>query len=260
MNDKNNKYSNNQEHPNTPPFPYFPGKEQVRSYKRGMQISLYDFYIIDEIGEPEKYLDMIHTLNTAEPHDTVFIHINSRGGDLYTTVQILAAMNSTQARTVTTLEGQACSAATFIFLAGDTKMVNPNCTFMIHNYSQTTAGKGNEVVQHIGYMNDYFNRLAKDIYQDFLTDKELSTVIAGTDLWMHSHEVVERLAANEHEFLYTGEDLNLDVEPEVEIGSDADVKVGQKAVVRPTNRKKPTKKTATKKTTKKGSKKASKKK
>jgi ATP-dependent protease ClpP protease subunit len=252
MNKNNNKYSNNQEQPNTQnPFPLFQGKEQVRSYKRGMQVSLYDFYIIDEIGEPEKYMDMIHTLSTAEPHDTIFIHLNSRGGDLYTTVQILAAMNSTQAKTVTTLEGQACSAATFIFLAGDMKIVNPNCTFMIHNYSQTTAGKGNEVIQHIGYMNEYFNKLATDIYSHFLTKEELDTVIAGTDLWMHSHEVTERLATYDHEFIYTGEDLSLELEPEVEINSDADVRVGQKAVVKPAKSKNTRKKTSKKKTSKK---------
>lgn len=260
MKNDNKEFSTqNQEQSPAQPFPFFPGKEQIRSYKRGMQISVYDFYIIDEIGEPEKYLDMIHTLNTAEPHDTVFIHLNSRGGDLYTTVQILAAMNSTQARTVTTLEGQACSAATFIFLAGDTKMVNPNCTFMIHNYSQTTAGKGNEVVQHIGYMNEYFGRLSRDIYKDFLTEEELSTVISGTDLWLHSHEVVQRLSEYGHEFIYTGEDMKIDVEPEIELGEDADVKVGQKAVAKPTKRK-TAKKAATKKTTKKTAKKTTKKK
>lgn len=231
---KNDESFLKNDHPQIPVMPFQPqGKEQIKFFKRGLQITVYDFYLIDEIGEPDKYLDLIHTLKTSESQDTVFIHINSRGGDLYTTVQILAAIQTAQAKVITTLEGQACSAATFIFLAGDCKMVNPNCTFMIHNYSQTTAGKGNEVVQHIGYMNDYFQRLAKDVYGDFLNDDELERVISGTDLWLHSHEVVDRLKKNDHEFIYTGEDLDLDLEVVTEVDNSGDIKVETKEVPKP---------------------------
>jgi hypothetical protein len=125
---------------------------------------------------------------------------------------------------------------------------------MIHNYSQTTAGKGNEIVQHIGYMTDYFQLLAKDVYGNFLTDDELETVIAGSDLWLHSTDVVARLHAHDHEFVYTGDDLSkIDVEVGTEINSDANIEVEKKEVIKSKSR--PTKKKASKKTTKKASKK-----
>lgn len=190
-------------------FPFFPNRDQIRSFKRNIPVSIYDFYIVDDIKEPEAYIEMIQTLKSADPQDTVFIYLNTNGGNLYTAVQILSAMSNSPARVITCLEGQVCSAGTFIFLKGDAKLVNPNCTFMIHNYSQATSGKGNEVVQHINFMGDYFKKLAVDIYKDFLTAEEIDSVVSGNNLWMDSHEVATRLHNNGHDFAYTGDDLEL---------------------------------------------------
>lgn len=222
------------------PHPFIPHKEQIRSFKRTLPLSIFDFYITDDITEPDKYLELIQTLKSADQHDTVFIYLNTRGGSLYTTIQILAAMSSSPAKVVTCLEGEVCSAGTFIFLKGDTKIVNPHCTFMIHNYSQATAGKGNEIVAQVEYQEEYFNQLAHDIYGEFLTEEEITYVMGGNDLWMQSHEVVDRLEKYEHEFVYTGDDRGVAVNVQTEI-----------APPEPTPVKKTTKKTTKKKTTKK---------
>lgn len=201
-------------------FPLIQSKDQVRSFKRIIPVSIYDFYIVDEIKEPEKYLDLIHTLKSADQQDTVFIYLNTPGGNLYTTVQIMSAMISSKATVITCMEGQVCSAGTFIFLKGDTKIVNPNCTFMIHNYSQSTSGKGNEVVSQINYMGDYFNRLAVNIYNDFLTQGEINEVTKGRDLWMHSSDVVNRLKEYKHDYIYTGDDSDLTVSINTKLGGE----------------------------------------
>jgi len=220
-------------------FPFFPNREQIRSFKRNIPVSVYDFYITDEIKEVDAYIELIQTLKSADPQDTVFIYLNTPGGNLYTTIQILSAINTTHAKVITCMEGQICSAGTFIFLKGDTKLVNPHCTFMIHNYSQSTSGKGNEVVQHINYMGDYFNKLAADIYQNFLTQEEIKRVVAGEDIWMHSHEVVERLKANKHDYMYTGEDLDLslDVDTKLEAKKDGKRKASTSSKRRVTKKK-----------------------
>jgi ATP-dependent protease ClpP protease subunit len=207
----NNNPENNIENPLQ--IPFFPtrDKDQIRSFKRTIPLSIYDFYIVDDIQEPDKYLELIQTLKGADPQDTVFIYLNTNGGNLYTTVQIMAAMTSSNAKVITCIEGQVCSAGTFIFLKGDTKIVNPHCTFMIHNYSQSTSGKGHEIINQINYMEGYFDGLAADIYGDFLTEKEINNIINGDDLWMGSHEVVERLAANKHDYIYTGYDLEAEL-------------------------------------------------
>ena len=66
--------------------------DKIPQYKQTIPVNLYHFYIIDEIGDPVTFLDLINTLKTAEEHDTVFIYLNTPGGSLQTTVQIISAM------------------------------------------------------------------------------------------------------------------------------------------------------------------------
>lgn len=176
-------------------FPPVQEQDKIPQYKQTVPVNLYHFYIIDEIGEPAKFLDLINVLKTAEEHDTIFIYLNTPGGSLQTTVQILSAMRQCVATVVTCLEGEVCSAGTLIFLAGNKHIVNPNCTFMIHNYSQWLGGKGNEVALRVKYSEQYFKKLAEQLYSGFLTEEEIETVVEGKDYWMDSEEVMTRLKA-----------------------------------------------------------------
>ncbi len=171
--------------------------DKIPQYKQTIPVNLYHFYIIDEIGDPTAFLDLINTLKTAEEHDTIFIYLNTPGGSLQTTVQIISAMRQCAATVVTCLEGEVCSAGTLIFLAGNKHIVNPNCTFMIHNYSQWIGGKGNEVALRVKYSEQYFKKLAVDLYKGFLSEDEIQSVIDGKDYWMDSEEVIARLNARD---------------------------------------------------------------
>lgn len=189
-------------------FPPIQEQDKIPQYKQTVPVNLYHFYIIDEIGEPAKFLDLINTLKTAEEHDTIFIYLNTPGGSLQTTVQILSAMRQCVATVVTCLEGEVCSAGTLIFLAGHKHIVNPNCTFMIHNYSQWLGGKGNEVALRVKYSEQYFKKLAEELYAGFLNEEEIQSVIEGKDYWMDSDEVMSRLKSrNEKNVSDTIEDI-----------------------------------------------------
>lgn len=176
-------------------FPPMPEFDSIKYYKQALQVSVHHFYMVDEIGEVSPYLDMINVLKTAEQHDTIFIYLNTPGGNLYTAIQIISAIRQSSATVVTCLEGEVASAGTMIFLAGNKHVVNPNCTFMIHNYSTWFGGKGNEVASRMKYFESYFRKLAKDIYGHFLTEAELEEVVSGKDFWMESEEVLKRLGA-----------------------------------------------------------------
>ncbi len=171
--------------------------DKIPQYKQTIPVNLYHFYIIDEIGDPTAFLDLINTLKTAEEHDTIFIYLNTPGGSLQTTVQIISAMRQCAATVVTCLEGEVCSAGTLIFLAGNKHIVNPNCTFMIHNYSQWIGGKGNEISLRVKYSEQYFKKLAVDLYKGFLSEDEIQSMIDGKDYWMDSEEVIARLNARD---------------------------------------------------------------
>ena len=81
------------------------------------------FYLSKDIGEPSMYTDMIHRINMASASDVIIIHLNTPGGQLDTGVQIINAMQNSQAKIVTVLEGVAYSLGTLIFLSGDEMVV-----------------------------------------------------------------------------------------------------------------------------------------
>lgn len=174
-------------------FPPIPELDSIKYYRQTLQVSVHHFYIIEEIAEAGAFLDMINVLKTAEGHDTIFIYLNTPGGNLYTAIQIISAIRQSNATVVTCIEGMVASAGTLIFLAGHKHVVNPNCTFMIHNYSHGVWGKGNEVALHVKHSEQYFRKLARDLYGRFLTEDEIEDVINGKDFWMESEEVLKRL-------------------------------------------------------------------
>ncbi len=151
------------------------------------------FYISSPIGEPSKYTDMLNIIRCAAPTDTIVLHLNTPGGQLQTGVQIISALNSTQAHVVACLEGEVCSLGTLIFLAADEFVVHDNCLIMIHNYSGGTYGKGHEQAAQLEAVSKWFSSLAKDLYIPFLSTKEFERMEKGEDIWMGSDEIRKRL-------------------------------------------------------------------
>lgn len=170
----------------------------VKHYKQVVPVSFHHFYITGEIEDDvDRYLDMINEIKTAEAHDQIFIYLNTPGGSLSTTIQLISAINQAQATVTTCIESEVCSAGTLLFLAGHQHIVNDNCSFMIHNYSHGPVGKGNEVAQRVKFTEEYFMKLAHSFYKGFLTDDEIEDVCDGKDIWMDSNEVKERLESKQ---------------------------------------------------------------
>jgi len=151
------------------------------------------FYISEEIEDPNLYIDMIHCFNIASPGDVIYLHLNTSGGRLDTGVQIINAMNNSQAKVVTVLECMAYSLGTLIFLSGHELVVNDNCVMMLHNFRGGVFGKGNELTSQLDATIKWFNMLAKDIYIPFITEDEFNRIVKGEDLWMQSSEIRKRL-------------------------------------------------------------------
>lgn len=62
----------------------------------------------------------------------VRVHIHSEGGDLYAGLAAMDFLKSLRSRVVTIAEGMCASAATFIFLGGDSRIVSRNAYLLIH--------------------------------------------------------------------------------------------------------------------------------
>jgi len=169
-------------------------EKKINHYVQTLSLNIHYFYFYGEIKDDIGiYSDLLNVLHTGTENDTVFLHINSEGGVLRMALQIANAISSTPAKVITVLDGEAISAASIIFLAGHEYIINPNCTFMIHNYSSVIGGKGHELASQIHHAGATVEKIMNHFYSKVLTEKELEEVCKGRDLWMDSDELAERL-------------------------------------------------------------------
>jgi ATP-dependent Clp protease protease subunit len=197
-------------------FPTTPWDEKpIKHYTQVVQITIHHFYITGDIEEEvERYTEMLNTLKTSEPQDRIFIYLNTPGGSLSTAIQIVSAITSSPAEVITVMEGEVCSAGTFIFLSGDLYVVKPNCSFLAHNYSHGTMGKGAEVAAHVNFSQQYAKELIHSFYDGFLTPKEIDQICEDRDFWMTSNDVIKRLKKRDPDKVI--DDVNMEVEMEEE--------------------------------------------
>lgn len=153
---------------------------------------VHSFYLYD-IGDAEQYTDWLDTIRNCSEQDVVKIHINSPGGQLLTTIQIIRALQETAATVICSVEGQCMSAATLIFLHADLVEVSEHSMFMFHNYSGGTFGKGGEMMDQLKYEAAWSEKMFRDIYEDFLTEEEIQSMLNNRDIWMTGEEVTERM-------------------------------------------------------------------
>jgi ATP-dependent protease ClpP protease subunit len=167
--------------------------EKIPCYRNVIPASVYNFYINGAIEGFAPYQDLIHVLKSAEEHDTIYIHLNSIGGELAVTQQIINSMDNTMATVITSLEGEAYSAASVILLRGHKIFVNPNVSFMAHNYSHGVGGKGNDVASHVEHSQKFFKKFAHSVYKDVMSKEEIDEMLSGKDFWFTDAELIYRL-------------------------------------------------------------------
>lgn len=177
----------------TPPVEEIEEVRPYRYFEQPLTQRVHHFYLTGVIEEPELYIDMVHKIRLAPAEDVVHIHINTIGGNLATGVQLINAMKTSQAGVICSLEAEAYSLGTLIFLAADEWIVHENCLMMFHNYSSGVWGKGNEQAAQIEASVKWFTELARDVYEPFLSEEEVERICKGEDLWLRTPEIRGRL-------------------------------------------------------------------
>ena len=155
--------------------------------------TVHEFYLSGEVAEASEYIDWFDTIRNCGTNDTVKIYINSPGGDLYTTLQFLRVMGECEGTIITSVEGACMSAATMIFLHGHQHEVTPHSLFMFHNYSAGVFGKGGEMFDQLTFEREWSKNFMTEVYDGFLTQEEIQSMLNNRDIWMTSEEVASRL-------------------------------------------------------------------
>lgn len=167
---------------------------KIKHYTQTINANIHHFYLYGEIEDNiDRYSDFINIIKTSSENDVIYVYVNSEGGSMRMALQIVNSMLASNAKIITCLDGEAMSAATMIFLAGEEYVVNPNCTFMVHTYSGGMRGKGNELLSQLEHVHENVKKVLRSFYSKILTDEELEQVSNGRDIWMDSDELIERL-------------------------------------------------------------------
>ena len=181
-------------------------KQDDRTFHKQL-VNVHEFYLSGEIESPEEYIQWFDTIRHAGETDVVKIYINSPGGDVFTAVQFMRALKETSANVVISVEGLCASAATMIMLCGSSFEISEHSMFMFHNYSSGVFGKGGEMFDQLKHEREWSENLLRDIYKNFLTDEEITSMLENKDIWMDGDEVAKRLKSRQ-EILDAEEDKN----------------------------------------------------
>jgi ATP-dependent Clp protease protease subunit len=151
------------------------------------------FYINGPIEDEDDYVDLIDALYQGKANETIVLHLNTPGGRLDITMQIINAMRVSDANVVTVADGMVASAGSLLLFASENIGISPYSYVMMHDGSEGVGGKLNENAKQVLFSQKLMRKLAFDIYKPFFSDEEIEAVLEGKDLWLMSDEVEERI-------------------------------------------------------------------
>ena len=164
-----------------------------RLLRKEMTSTLYEYYLVDDIGEASDYIELCDVLRSASPNDEILIRINSGGGSLATANMVVNAIRESQAHVHGFIESTCASAATLIYLACHSYSLSEDADMMIHTSSSLYGGKEHEQHSYVTFSRKKIHKMVRDRYAGFLTEKEIENVLNGQDYYFDSDEIAERL-------------------------------------------------------------------
>nr|AHF24087.1 peptidase S14 ClpP [uncultured bacterium Contig643] len=124
--------------------------------------------------------------------DEINIFINSYGGEVAEALAIYSALKRHSAKVHTYCDGFACSAATIIFCAGDTRTMGSIALMMIHNCMSYLGFANSEEMRKAAEDNDKINQSSIEAYKKVsnLSEEEIKEMMSS-ETWLTAQECLE---------------------------------------------------------------------
>lgn len=149
---------------------------------------------LDEDIKNSKYYRMVvEALYSANEGDTATFRIDSIGGDLAGALALITAIENTNADVHCFVSGECASAATIIALACPSISVSERSNWMFHSASTVSGGKLGNLIDNVSFTKQQVEKLMREMYAGFLSDKEIEELIIGRDIYMTAEEAGSRL-------------------------------------------------------------------
>ena len=121
----------------------------------------------------------------------VRIHIHSEGGDLHAGLGAMDFLRSLKCRVVTIAEGMCASAATFIFLGGDSRLVLPNAYLLIHQLGSEFWGKYEDMKDEMLQCDRLMKRMKKIYLRETSLPEAKLNKLLKRDLYLSYRQCVK---------------------------------------------------------------------
>lgn len=161
---------------------------------------IYNIFLFGPIEDTSQFTSAIQVLQAATENDIVITHLSTPGGNLDATDTFVAAMRECEARIITKASGGVHSAGSIILLNSDEFVLSENFNCLIHNGGAYCGGKFSDWKAEVKHAEKYMEKVLHNSYAGFLTEKELSELLAGKDFWLDAEEFIRRYH-NRNEYL-----------------------------------------------------------
>lgn len=151
--------------------------------------------IDEEFTHVSQFAELVDILEQASENDIVQIRLTSPGGNVASVLPLLSALDSTEAFVHVHVDSDIASAATFLVMKAHMVTMNKHISMMIHTASWGYGGHSGNMEASTNHYVKNVKGLARDVYQDFLTEQEFDRVFDGLELWFTPEQVYERLKA-----------------------------------------------------------------
>jgi|694.fasta_scaffold01034_8 ATP-dependent Clp protease protease subunit len=151
------------------------------------------FYINGIIEDEDDFVDLIDCLYQGKPNENIYIHLNTPGGRLDITMQLLNAIKASEATVVGIADGQVMSAGSIILFACPNISIMPYSYLMMHDGSEGLGGKMNENIKQAIFTQALLKKIYMDVYQPFFSVEEIEGILGGKDMWVSAEDIMQRV-------------------------------------------------------------------
>lgn len=153
-------------------------------------------------GSPVTLLDKLNESGAKE----LICHIDSYGGSVSAGIAMYNMLKNCGVKVTTIAEGFCCSAASLVFMAGETRIMRGASLLMIHNAWTAAAGNADDLRKTAEDL-DKISKTAANIYREHISleDGKLEELLAA-ESWIDPEEAVSWGFATEAEQEETQED------------------------------------------------------
>lgn len=143
--------------------------------------------------------EFLEDLEEIKDKNSITVHINSGGGDLYAGLAIYNRLKSVKGTVITINDGMAASAASLIFQAGDVRKMNAGSNFMAHGVAGFLFGYYNaDDLKELVTQFKAHNKAVVNVYAERMgvSYDEAKHFVEG-ETWLTGQEAVEKGLADE---------------------------------------------------------------